>query len=188
MCTVPWRSSSAARQAPWSERVKTDAVSPYSVSFAISSASSRVAKVDDRRDRAEGLLLGDPHVAGDAVDDRRLVELPLVAAAENDGRTLGNRVVQVLLRAGQNLGRAHRPHVGLLVERVADAQGLRPLSERLDELVLHGLVDEDALGGRAALARRGRSSRRWRRRRPSRGWRRRGRSAARSRPARALGS
>jgi hypothetical protein len=44
MCTVPWRSSSAARQASWSERVKTDAVRPYSVPLAISSASSSVEK------------------------------------------------------------------------------------------------------------------------------------------------
>ena len=53
----------------------------------------------------------------------------------------------------EHLGRAERAHVGLLVERVADPERLRALRERLDEGVLDGLVDEDALRGRAALAR-----------------------------------
>jgi hypothetical protein len=80
------------------------------------------------------------------------VELAVVAAADHDSRALGNRVVEVLTRPREDLRRAERAHVGLLVERVADAERLRALGKSVEELALHGLVDEDALRGRAALA------------------------------------
>ena len=100
----------------------------------------------------EGFFLSDPHLARDPVDDRRLVELPVVTAAVHDLRAALDSVLDVRLRAGENGRRAHRAHVGRLVERIADAQRLRPLEQGVEELVLHRLVDEDPLRSRAALA------------------------------------
>jgi hypothetical protein len=73
--------------------------------------------------------------------------------AEDDAGALGDRVVEVLLCPRQHLGRAERAHVRLLGERVADTEGLRALDKGFHERVLHGLVDEDAFRGRAALTR-----------------------------------
>src|ERR1043166_3368859 len=97
MWTVPWRSSSAAVQASFSDFVNTDAVSPNSVELAISSASSSESKAmigatgpdpprgggperllervegHDRRHRPERLLAGDPHRVGHAREHGRVV-------------------------------------------------------------------------------------------------------------------
>ena len=71
------------------------------------------------------------------------METTFVAASVDDPRAFGDGILDVLDRPGEHLVGAERPHVGLLVERIAHAGAFVPLDERLDELVAHlELVDE----------------------------------------------
>src|SRR6185437_972799 len=98
-------------------------------------------------DRAENLLLGDAVALRDVREDgrrepvallreaaRRLVDVGALLAAARDE----------LLDLLQLHARVDRADVGVLVERIADAQRRQPLLQLLDERLVDGLLDEQA--------------------------------------------
>ena len=115
----------------------------------------RVARHDERRHGAEQLLVEGQHAARDAAEHRRRV---VVAGAVGDlpaGEHLGALVLRLLdlvlellpeVRAGE------RAEVGAVGHRVADGERRHLRHEALGERLVDVLVDDEALGGDAALA------------------------------------
>jgi hypothetical protein len=105
------------------------------------------------RDRPEGLE--GAHVAGgrDVLEQRRLQHHPLAPSA---AQQLGARLERLPDPALEALGlsqRDHRADEGVVVLRIAHAELPGRLHELLPQLLVHGLVGEDALHADAALAR-----------------------------------
>ena len=112
---------------------------------------------DQRNDRAERFLAVDERVQPDAVDDRRLVVeaggSPVVArAAEDDVGALRHRVLEMAVHLLGGRLVVHRADERVLVERVAEPPALGLLDHCIEELVVHGSVDEDALRRATDLA------------------------------------
>src|SRR5262245_58472804 len=113
----------------------------------------------DGEHRAEGLLLGDRHATGAAVEDRRQVVEAAVeggvvgrpATAPQHGTLLEplGDVRRDLLAVG---GADQRTGLGLLVARATEPDGLRPLDQPVDERVADALLDQQPGTGRADLA------------------------------------
>ena len=118
------------------------------MSFALADRVGLVLERDERGDRAEHLL------AGDAVVVRRLDERARVPEA------LAVRHVSAVERIAVDearhllpvLRRDERPHLGLLVGGVSDADSFRGLDQPLRKLVVGGALDEDPRAGAAVLA------------------------------------
>ena len=131
--------------------------------------------------------------AGDVVEHRRLpVEGGREAARRGCRRstTVGAAVDARRRRADPSSPRrrlvVQRAHRRRVVERVAEPHLALDLArQQRDELVAHGLVDEEPLGRRAALPRAEEASRRGARPPPPRGRRPRARPSGRCRPSRA---
>ena len=108
---------------------------------------------DDRGDRPERFLFGDAHLGSDAGEDRGLVEALGGPTPELDRRAERDGIGDVLLGSCHGALMAHRTHIGCLVQWVADPESLRPLRQQGDEPVVDISVHQDALSGRADLAR-----------------------------------
>ena len=95
----------------------------------------------------------------DVAEDGRLDEVAVgqlgrrhpLAAGQQLGAIL-DRELAVIEDAIPLLRRDHRPHLGLEVERIADADLARLVDERAGEVVVDALVQEETSPGRAALA------------------------------------
>ena len=89
---------------------------------------------EQRRDRTEGFLARQNHVAADVRQHRGLVERAaerMALAAGGHLRALGLRIGDVLFDFGQRLGVDQRSLVGFALQAVADAQLLHRLGELL---------------------------------------------------------
>src|SRR5215211_5808432 len=87
-------------------------------------------------------------------DDRRRVEVALSVhgfPAGEDARAGLDALSDLRVHVFEDLGRGERPHVGVLVHRVADLEGGHALHEAALELVGDLLVDDDPLGVDARL-------------------------------------
>src|SRR5215211_5768734 len=87
-------------------------------------------------------------------DDRRRVEVALSIerlSARQDTRAGLDALPDLRVHVFEDLGRGERPHVGVLVHRVADLEGGHALHEAALELVGDLLVDDDPLGVDARL-------------------------------------
>ena len=112
-------------------------------------------ELGDGADGAEDLLLHDLHVVRDAAEDGGLDEVALGAVAATARLELGAVLLSLL-------DVPHDPVVlqladlraleGLLVERIADSVGGRPLLEGVEELVVDLILHVDTRAGAAALA------------------------------------
>jgi hypothetical protein len=112
---------------------------------------------DQGHDRPEGLVAVDQRVGADLVDYGWLVVetrgAPIVARpTDYDLSALSDCVLEV--RVHLLCGRlvVHRPDEGVVVVRVAQLPALGFLDDGGQELVVHPLVDEHALGRAAHLA------------------------------------
>ena len=132
------------------------APSPKRVELASSIASSSEPHRHDRRDRSERLLAQQRGLGRRAGHHRRRHEPALrvarVVAAEHDLRARADRRLELALDLRALRLGDHRPHVGVVGERVADAQRARVLDERGQEVVVDRVVDVEALRGRAHLS------------------------------------
>ena len=114
-----------------------------------------VLELGNGTDGAENLLLHDLHVGSDVAEDSRLDEVALVTVPATASLELGTVLLSIL-----NV--THNPVVlqltdlraleRLLVERVADGVGSRPLLEGLEERVVDILMHVDTRAGATALA------------------------------------
>ena len=108
-----------------------------------------------REDRPEDLLARDPVALGDVGEQRRAEEV--AALGQVAGRLVelgalgdaGRDELGDLLELGL---RVDRPDVGVLVERVADADRRQAVLELVDERLDDRLLDEQARAGAADLA------------------------------------
>ena len=113
----------------------------------------------DRQHRAEGLVLGDRHVAAAAVEDGGQV-VEAVGVRRVVGRLAPAPQHRALGQAGGDVrrdlvavpGADEGAGLGLLVERPAEPDQLRPLDEGVDERVVDRLLDDQARAGGADLA------------------------------------
>ncbi len=115
----------------------------------------RRAERQHRQHRAEDLLAGDAVRLRDAGEHRRRepeAALGQVARRRPAGRALGLAGVGELADAGQLRGGVDRADVGVLVERVADAQRGQPPLQRRDQFVGDRLLHEQPRAGAAHLA------------------------------------
>lgn len=113
-----------------------------------------IRPLDQDRDRPEQFLLEDRVVRGDVRQDRRLDE----PATLRDGGTKRNgrgadfyRSGDLILEGLLGLLRRYGADVGFRVHRVANLRDGDILQVPLQELVLHILVDEEALGQHTPL-------------------------------------
>src|ERR1700730_3104185 len=113
----------------------------------------------DREYGPEHLFPGDGHVVGDVGEDGRLdpvadLELRPVggAAADGGGRALGLGAVEVAKDPLLLLPGDDRAYVGGRIERVAECEGLGPLDQFGQELVLDAARDQQPGSGLAGLA------------------------------------
>ena len=110
-------SSLSAKRAPRSRsRVKTELERPYSVEFAIRSASSSPLGAQDRRDGAEELVPRDRVLVVDVAEHVRRKDQTVGLAAEDLWDPCGSRLFDVLaqvLHLGSVDDRAHH-RVGLV--------------------------------------------------------------------------
>ncbi len=129
------------------------------LSLAIATASSSSRNVSTVRTGPERLVLRHRHRRRAAVEDRRqVVEAvgevggvgPGSAAAQH--RTFREAARDVRLDLLAVLGTGQRAGLGLVVERAAQPDQLRPLDQPVDELVVDRLLDEQPGPGRADLA------------------------------------
>ena len=105
------------------------------MSLASASASVLAGEAQRGQDRAEHLLAGDRHRVGDVAEHGRLDEEAVAEAvgapaAGDQPRALGLRRGDPAGDVLQVLGERHRPHLGLGIERVAEADRLRPRGEQ----------------------------------------------------------
>src|SRR5579884_3833073 len=115
----------------------------------------RRAEGEDGEDGAEDLLLGDPVALRDVGEDGR--REPVALLGERARRLVDLRAL--LLARGDELadllqlgGGVDRAHVGVLVERVADAQGREAPLQLRDERLVDRLLDEEPRAGAADVA------------------------------------
>ena len=113
-------------------------------------ASIFVVEFQHRHHRPKDFLAGDAHAVGDIGEDRRLDEEPAFktlqrrnAAAVMEGCSLG-------LADGDVAGHLlvlrfvdERTHLGLGIERIADADGLGALGQPVDEAIVEPVLDEN---------------------------------------------
>ena len=107
-------------------------------------------------DRAEDLVLDQLVVLAQAVDDRRLVEVPAVALAlpaRDDGRVV-RRALDEPADVGELVGVVERAVEHVAVVRRPGLRVARLLRERGDEVVVDARAGQHAGRGRAVLARR----------------------------------
>ena len=129
------------------------------LSLAVATASSSLREGLDGEHRAEGLVLGHRHLAGAAVEDggqvvEAVLEVGVVGgrAPAAQHRALGDaggdvrRHLLAVRRADERAG------LGLGVVRAAEADRGGPLDQPVDEVVVDGLLDQQAGAGRADLA------------------------------------
>ncbi len=114
---------------------------------------------NDRRDRAEDLLLRDTHIRPHIAEDRRLVEVTVrvaalfePVAAEQDRGALLLADLDVLQHGLVLLLVDRRPHRHLLVQPAADGHRARALGQPPPKLLGHGAVGDQPARSRAALA------------------------------------
>ena len=130
MPTMPtwiwWANSRAASPS----RVKIAVPLPNSCSLIISRGGRVVGRADDREHRAEDLLLVDPHVGRDLVEQRAadevavLVALHLEAAAIDDELgAFGHAGIDVAAHLVEMLLGHERPHLGLGIGAGSDLEG-----------------------------------------------------------------
>ena len=114
---------------------------------------------DDRHDRPEDLLAGDPHVVVDAVEHRRhqvgtgregCVIRGL--AADDEGRALAEADLDVVPNAVTLLEADERADLGRLVLGIADLHVPGCGGEQLHDLLVDRPLDEDPAAGAAILA------------------------------------
>ena len=111
----------------------------------------------DAGDRAEGLLVAHRHLVGDAGEHGRreelAAELVRLAAEQHLGAALA-RVGDVPLDLLERRHVDQRADVDAVGEAVGDRRGCATrFGEAVDELVVDGVLDEDAVGRDAGLAR-----------------------------------
>ena len=118
-----------------------------------------VAERLDGEHRPERLVLGHRHRAGAAVEDGRQVvvavgEVRVVGAGATTPEygALGDAGGDVRLDLVAVRGAGQRPGLGLLVERAAEADPSGAVHDRVDELVVDRLLDDEPGAGRADLA------------------------------------
>ena len=135
--------------------VQTPALSPYGVLFAFSTASSGRAEGEDGEDGAEDLLLRDAVALRDVREDGRREP---VALLREDARRLVD-LGALLLAGGDELadllelrGGVDRADVGVLVERVADAERREAALELRDERLVDRLLHEEPRAGAADVS------------------------------------
>ena len=126
MFTQPASTASAKRSPRARSRVQTAVRSPYGDALAICSASSSLEMRRDRDDRAERLLPRDLHLAGHAVEHRRLASRDRVGNPGARGRRpRARRRARARRRRDVHLRRrrlvVERAHRRLLRERIAEA-------------------------------------------------------------------
>src|SRR5271170_4219855 len=113
---------------------------------------------DDRRHGSERLLLEDPSVLGNPIEDGREIEAPLgvpfrpMASGEDLGRP-ASRILDQRFDPGDGGGIDERPDLGRLVRRGAHPQVARALREGVGEPVGDPFGDEEPLRRGADLAR-----------------------------------
>ena len=126
------------------------------MSLAILTASLLVVGRDDAEHRSEDLLLGDGRRVVDVAEHGRLDEPPALevlrtSATRGERRAFVDPLGDVALHAVPLPAHGERPHLGLLVERVADAHLGEVLGQRLDHLVVPLTGDDDPRERRAHL-------------------------------------
>ena len=135
--------------------VQTPAERPYGVLFAFSTRLLRRAEGEDGEHRPEDLLLRDPGALGDVREHGRREPVALLRQAARRLVHLG-----ALLRARRDEladpvelhARVDRAEVGVLVERVADAERAQPPLQLRDERLVDRLLHEQARPGAADVA------------------------------------
>ena len=139
-------------------RVKIDDESPKRTPLATLIASSASFDRDQRRRRAEDLLLRDAHPRLDVAEDRRPVEeaasSPLPVATSPPVRSFAPSswpisVYEWIFSSARLVD--HRADVGVVLPARAEAQLLGGGDELRLELAVDLLVDDHAARGRAAL-------------------------------------
>ena len=129
------------------------------LSLAIATASSSSAERLDGEHRPERLVLGHRHLAGAPVEHgRQVVEAvgelrvvgPLASAPEYGA--LGDPGGDVRLDLVAVRGAGERAGLGLVVERAAEPDPAGALDDRVHELVVDRLLDDQSGAGRADLA------------------------------------
>ena len=137
--------------------VKMDEERPWGTSLWRASASAKVAVPQDVEDGREGLAFDDVGLSGDfdecGADVEGLRGFRLRdALAAGDGGACGACVGQGLLHGEEGALVDERADEGAGFARVADDDGGVDLLELGDEIVVDGVVDDEAAQGRAALA------------------------------------
>ena len=136
-------------------RVKTYAVSPYSVALARSTASSSVVNVVIGATGPKISWRVDVGVDRHVGQDRRAEEVagPVRrAAAGHDPGAGPDRLVDQRGDARDRLVVDQRTDVDTVVLAATEPEGAHPLAELLGELLGHRLLDEEPVRGRAGLA------------------------------------
>src|SRR5215210_3235500 len=112
-----------------------------------------VVEAEDADERRERLLARHAHLLAHVREHRRLPEPPLALAAGDSASALVDRLAHPLVDTVGGGVVDQRPHVGVVVQRVARPERPDAVDELRHELVVHVVVDVDALDRDAGLAR-----------------------------------
>ena len=128
-----------------------EAVGSQSEGHRVGPLDGRVQRVDRIHDghRSEGFLLHDPGMVGHVGQDRRLVEVAGVAdpvATGGQGASRGARVGDQVAHRGEAPIIGHRTHLDTGLQARTHHGRLAPAGDPFEELLVDGLVDEEASG------------------------------------------